>query len=296
MEFAPDGRLFVAEQGGQLRVIKNGVLLATPFRHPHRQFVGRARPARRRVRPQLRHRTTSSTSTTRPRLRPIHNRVSRFTANGDVAVAGSETIVILDLNPRAAPPTTTAAPSTSARTASSTSPSATTRTAANAQSLDQPARQDPAHQRRRHDPDRQPVLQPGHGRQPRDLGARPAQPVHLRVPARHRPHVHQRRRPEHVGGDQRRPGRLELRLAQHRGADRQRELPLSGLRLSARRGTPTGCAITGGAFYDPRVLQFPASYDGDYFFADFCGGWIYKLETRTSPRPSSPPASRRRST
>ena len=31
MEFAPDGRLFVCEQGGSLRVIKNGALLATPF-------------------------------------------------------------------------------------------------------------------------------------------------------------------------------------------------------------------------------------------------------------------------
>src|SRR5256885_4291843 len=31
MDFAPDGRLFVCQQGGQLRVIKNGSLLATPF-------------------------------------------------------------------------------------------------------------------------------------------------------------------------------------------------------------------------------------------------------------------------
>ena len=31
MAFAPDGRLFVCEQGGKLRVIKNGVLLSTPF-------------------------------------------------------------------------------------------------------------------------------------------------------------------------------------------------------------------------------------------------------------------------
>src|SRR5438093_10183570 len=30
MGFAPDGRLFVCQQGGQLRVIKNGILLATP--------------------------------------------------------------------------------------------------------------------------------------------------------------------------------------------------------------------------------------------------------------------------
>jgi len=31
MQFAPDGRLFVCEQGGRLRVIKNGSLLSTPF-------------------------------------------------------------------------------------------------------------------------------------------------------------------------------------------------------------------------------------------------------------------------
>src|SRR5215510_12339003 len=31
MAFAPDGRIFVCEQGGTLRLIKNGVLLATPF-------------------------------------------------------------------------------------------------------------------------------------------------------------------------------------------------------------------------------------------------------------------------
>src|SRR6185436_8176465 len=31
MTFSPDGRLFVTEQGGRLRVIKNGALLATPF-------------------------------------------------------------------------------------------------------------------------------------------------------------------------------------------------------------------------------------------------------------------------
>src|SRR4051812_29433422 len=31
MEFAPDGRLFVAEQNGKVRVIKNGALLPTPF-------------------------------------------------------------------------------------------------------------------------------------------------------------------------------------------------------------------------------------------------------------------------
>jgi len=41
----------------------------------------------------------------------------------------------------------------------------------------------------------------------------------------------------------------------------------------------TGCAITGGAFYDPQTVQFPAGYVGDYFFADFCGGWIRRYST-----------------
>src|SRR5512133_932456 len=31
MAFAPDGRLFVCLQTGQVRIIKNGLLLATPF-------------------------------------------------------------------------------------------------------------------------------------------------------------------------------------------------------------------------------------------------------------------------
>ena len=41
----------------------------------------------------------------------------------------------------------------------------------------------------------------------------------------------------------------------------------------------TGCAITGGTFYNPATLQFPPEeYEGDYFFADFCSGWIRRLE------------------
>ena len=40
----------------------------------------------------------------------------------------------------------------------------------------------------------------------------------------------------------------------------------------------TGCAITGGAFYNPATAQFPSSYTGDYFFADYCSGWIRKLD------------------
>jgi hypothetical protein len=40
----------------------------------------------------------------------------------------------------------------------------------------------------------------------------------------------------------------------------------------------TGCSITGGVFYNPTTILFPQEYEGDYFFADFCNGWIRKLE------------------
>ena len=39
-------------------------------------------------------------------------------------------------------------------------------------------------------------------------------------------------------------------------------------------GPSTGCAITGSSFYNPTTVQFPSSYVGRYFFADFCSGWI----------------------
>ena len=41
----------------------------------------------------------------------------------------------------------------------------------------------------------------------------------------------------------------------------------------------TGCAITGGTFYEPATVQFPNSYLGDYFFADLCNGWIRSYDT-----------------
>jgi glucose/arabinose dehydrogenase len=41
----------------------------------------------------------------------------------------------------------------------------------------------------------------------------------------------------------------------------------------------TGCAITGAAFYEPLASQFPAKYRGTYFYADFCNGWIRSLNT-----------------
>jgi glucose/arabinose dehydrogenase len=40
----------------------------------------------------------------------------------------------------------------------------------------------------------------------------------------------------------------------------------------------TGCAIAGGAFYNPQTSQFPSDFVGDYFFADLCSGWIRRFD------------------
>ena len=93
MALAPDGRIFVCQQGGALRVIKNGALLPTPFltvtvdSSGERGLLGVAFDPNF-VSNQLVYVYYTATTPT------IHNRISRFTANGDVALAGSETIVM----------------------------------------------------------------------------------------------------------------------------------------------------------------------------------------------------------
>jgi len=43
-------------------------------------------------------------------------------------------------------------------------------------------------------------------------------------------------------------------------------------------GPVNGCAITSGAFYAPSQAQFPADYVDDYLFADFCRNWIKRYD------------------
>jgi glucose/arabinose dehydrogenase len=92
MAIAPDGRIFVAQQGGALRVVRNGALLSQPFLtasvNPsgERGLLGVAFDPNFASNNYVYVYYTTSGS-------PIHNRVSRFTAstsNPDVAVAGSE--------------------------------------------------------------------------------------------------------------------------------------------------------------------------------------------------------------
>ena len=98
MAVAPDGRVYVSQQGGALRVVKNGALLATPFviltvdSSGERGLLGVA------FDPDF---TTNNFVYLyyTARTPAVHKRVSRFTANGDVVLAGSE-VVFRDVVPR----------------------------------------------------------------------------------------------------------------------------------------------------------------------------------------------------
>ncbi len=95
MAWSPDGRLFICEQGGDLRVVKNGTLLSKPFVTVKTSADGERGLLGVAFHPQF----ASNgwvylyyTATQGGR----HNRISRFTASGDVALAGSE-VVLVDL-------------------------------------------------------------------------------------------------------------------------------------------------------------------------------------------------------
>src|SRR5205085_983617 len=80
MQFSPDGRLFVSEKDGSLRVIKNGVLLSTPFAsflvnsEGERGLIGIAFDPNFSSNGYVYIYYSTNSS-------PIHNRVSRLTAD-----------------------------------------------------------------------------------------------------------------------------------------------------------------------------------------------------------------------
>src|SRR5215510_5788256 len=92
----PDGRIFVCQQTGELRVIKNEAVLPTPFMtltvnaNGERGLLGVAFDPNYATNRFVYVYYTATTPA-------IHNRVSRFTANAaneDVAVAGSEVVLL----------------------------------------------------------------------------------------------------------------------------------------------------------------------------------------------------------
>ena len=274
MALAPDGRIFVCQQGGALRVIKNGVLLATPFltvpvdSSGERGLLGVAFDPNFLSNQLVYIYYTATTPT-------IHNRISRFTASGDVALAGSETI-IMELNNLSSATNHNGGAIHFGPDGMLYAAVGDNANGANAQSL-----------------------ATRHGKMLRmtSTGGIPAD----------NPFFNQ------ALGDNRAIWALGLRnpftfsfqpgigrmFINDVGQNIWEEIndgiagsnygwptcegfcnpPNANFRdpIFAYANDGSTCAITGGAFYNPQSPQFPANFIGNYFFADFCGGWIRRL-------------------
>jgi glucose/arabinose dehydrogenase len=279
MALAPDGRIFVCQQGGALRVIKNGVLLTTPFltvtvdSSGERGLLGVAFDPNFASNQLVYVYYTATTPT-------IHNRISSFIASGDVAMSGSEQIII-DLNDLS--------------TATNHNGGAIhfgldnklyvavgdNANGANAQSF---------------------TTRLGKILRISSDGSIPTDnPFFNQVSGDNRAIWTLGLRNPFTFSFQSTTGRMFINDV---GENTTEEID-DGI-AGSNYGWPScegfcnppnpnfrdpiytyandaqTCAITGGAFYNPQTVQFPSTYVGNYFFADFCGGWIQALNPATS--------------
>ena len=283
MEFAPDGRLFVCLQDGRLRVIKNGTLLATSFvtltvdSSGERGLLGIAfDPNFASNKFVYVYYTVSSA--------PIHNRVSRFTANGDVAVAGSET-VLLDLDNLSGATNHNGGAIHFGPDGKLYIGVGENANGSNSQSL---ANRLGKILRINSDgsiPSDNPTSFPGITGTPSGVN-RAIWAVGLRNPFTFAFQPGSTRMFINDVG-QSTWEEINDGIAGSNYGWPTAEGPATPANPNFRdpiffyghgSSSTTGCAIVGGAFYNPSILQFPASFVGKYFFGDLCSGWVRVLD------------------
>ncbi len=279
MAIAPDGRIFVTEKGGTLRVVKNDALLPQPFlsvsvnTESERGLLGVAfDPDYGSNRFVYVYYTTAAA--------PIHNRVSRFTAsstNADVAQAGSE-VVLFEL------PTLGAGNHNGGAIHFGNDGKLYIGVGENAVRTNAPSLSTPLGKLLRINAD---------GSIPTD------NPFYSSTSGTARAIWARGLRNPFTFAVDRVSGRIHINDVGEntweevdqgvRGSNYgwpQVEGPdpagVSGVRypLYSYQHAGVNCAIVGATFYRPFVPRFPAAYDGRYFFGDLCGGFI---------RVSSPP-------
>lgn len=272
MAFAPDGRLFVCLQGGAVRVIKNGALLPAPFvslsvnSNGERGLLGIAFDPAFLTNPFVYLYYTTSTA-------PIHNRISRFTANGDVAAPGSET-VLFELDNLTAATNHNGGAIHFAADGKLYVGVGENATPSNAQSLSNVLGKILRLNADGSIPSDNPFYNQttGNARAIWALGLR--NPFTFAFdPLSGRMFIND------VGQNTFEEINDGIEGANYGWPDS--EGPTSNpnhtgplYHYSHGAGPFTGCSITGGTFYNPPVAQFPAQYAGLYFFGDFCSGWI----------------------
>ena len=272
MAFAPDGRLFVCLQGGQLRVINNGALLATPFvsltvsSAGERGLLGVAFDPNFSANHFLYLYYTTSTA-------PVHNRVSRFTANGDIAAAGSET-VLLDLDNLSSATNHNGGAIHFGPDGKLYIGAGENANGSNAQTLGNLLGKILRINTDGTIPTDNPFYNTATGvnRAIWALGLRNPYTFAFQ-PGTGRLFINDVGQSTWEEIDDGAAGsNYGWPTTEGPTTDPRFRAPI----FSYGHGTSstTGCAIIGGAFYNPAVKQFPASYTGKYFFADLCSGWI----------------------
>lgn len=278
MDFAPDGRLFVCLQEGRIRVIENGILLSTPFvtlpttANGERGLLGIAFDPDFANNQFVYVYYTVTTS-------PVHNRISRFTANGNVAVEGSETVIV-DLDNLSGATNHNGGAIHFGPDGKLYAGVGENANPANAQSIGNRLGKLLRINSDGSIPPDNPTTFPGISGSP--SGANQAiWSVGLRNPF--------------TFAFQPGTGRLFINdVGQSAWEEINDGIAGSNYGWSicegvcsppnpnyrdplfqySHSGQEGGCAIVGGAFYNPTTNQFPASYTGKYFFADLCSGWI----------------------
>ncbi len=277
MAFAPDGRLFVAQQAGALRVIKNGALLTQPFltvsvnSSGERGLLGVAFDPNFSSNNFVYVYYTTSTA-------PVHNRLSRFTAsaaNPDVVAAGSE-VQLLNL------PALSSATNhnggaihfgTDGKIYIAVGDNANT---ANAQPLTTTLGKLLRVNADGSIPSDNPFLAQTTGINQAIWGRGLRNPFNFAIdPANGRIHLND------VGQDTWEEVNHAIAGANFGWPQTEGNNPpgVAGVRypVHAYQNAGSFCAITGAAFYRPTTATFPAEYSGRYFFGDYCGGFIRML-------------------
>jgi len=274
MAFAPDGRLFVCLQGGQVRVIKNGTLLGTPFvtvpttANGERGLLGVAFDPNFSSNQFVYFYYTVTTS-------PVHNRISRFTANGDVAAANSESVLV-DLDNLSSATNHNGGGIHFGPDGKLYAGVGENANGANAQTLSNRLGKILRYNSDGSIPADNPFFNTATG------ANRAIWALGLRNP--------------YTFAFQPGTGRMFINdVGQSTWEEIDDGIAGSNYGWPTCEGfcspansnfrdplfeyghgssSTTGCAIVGAAFYNPPVNQFPASYIGKYFFADLCSGWI----------------------
>ncbi|HEU5135419.1 MAG TPA: PQQ-dependent sugar dehydrogenase [Steroidobacteraceae bacterium] len=287
MAIAPDGRIFVAQQGGALRVVRNGALLAQPFLTVSVNASGERGLLGVAFDPNFAsnnfvyvYYTTSSS--------PIHNRVSRFTAsaaNPDVAAAGSE-VQILNL-----PNLSSATNHNGGAIHFGTDGKLYVAVGENANSSNAPSLNTTLGKMLRINadgsiPSDNPFFSQTTGLNQAIWARGLRNPFTFAVdPTNGRIHIND------VGEVTWEEVNQGVAGSNYGWPQTEGNNPagVAGVRYPIHTFNHSGgvCAITGGAFYRPATATFPAEYAGRYFFGDFCAGFIRTLSPPNYTTPTA---------